>query len=178
MLLYITREQKWSDTPVMRRASADPKSAGFAGSLVSDVKLAGTTGVGFAYAEWLRAAWLPLCGMALPPLSPARQAGESAVSLRAQMNWWGMVVVRHLSLPASFKTAGLQPAGRDIPREIVAGAVKRLLEACWPPYKRWWSLPVTLRRLLVDSQAIACSPFGLLAQSVSLRSAARQRSSY
>ncbi len=86
--------------------------------------------------------------------------------------------MRHLSLPAGLKTAGLQPAGRGIPREIVAGAVKRLLEACWPPYKRWWSLPVTLRRLLVDSQAIACSPFGLLAQSVSLRSAARQRSSY
>lgn len=72
----------------------------------------------------------------LPPLSPARQAGESAVSLRAlnEWNWWGMVVVRHLSLPACLKTAGLQSAGRDIPRcEIVAGAVKHLLEACRPP---------------------------------------------
>ncbi len=46
-----------------------------------------------------------------------------------------MVVVRHWSLPACLKTAELQSAGRGIPHEIVAGAVKRLLEACWPPVK-------------------------------------------
>ena len=45
------------------------------------------------------------------------------------------MVVRHWSLPACLKTAGLQSAGRGIPHEIVAGAVKRLLEACWPPVK-------------------------------------------
>ena len=49
--------------------------------------------------------------------------------------WWGMVVVRHWSLPARLKMAGLQSAGRGIPREIVTGAVTRLLEACWPPVK-------------------------------------------
>ena len=35
-LSYLAFDEKWSDTPVLRRASPDPKSGGNAGSLVSE----------------------------------------------------------------------------------------------------------------------------------------------
>lgn len=36
-LSYLAMDKKWSDTPVLRRASPDSKSGGFAGSLASEI---------------------------------------------------------------------------------------------------------------------------------------------
>lgn len=82
--------------------------------------MAGTTGVGFAYAVWLRVDECRFAAWRCP---------------------------RYPLLDS------LQSAGRGISREMVADAVKRLPEACWPPcIPNWWSLPVTLRRLLFARQ--------------------------
>ena len=65
-----------------------------------------------------------------------------------------MVVVRHWSLPASLKTAGLQAAGRDIPREN--GGACRLrsgvccLQGSGPPIER--------RPLGDNGTALRCRP--------------------
>ena len=49
-LSYLALDRKWSDTPVLRRASPDPKSGGNAGSLVS-VKTPGVGSLGVALSK-------------------------------------------------------------------------------------------------------------------------------